>query len=57
MGSCVKAKIVGGCEVEPHELPWLCALLHDGRAVCGATVLKLDPPLVVTAAHCIDHTK
>eukprot|EP00092_Neocalanus_flemingeri_P013267 GFUD01014299.1.p1 GENE.GFUD01014299.1~~GFUD01014299.1.p1 ORF type:complete len:693 (+),score=166.52 GFUD01014299.1:3-2081(+) len=57
MISCVNPKIVGGCPVEPQELPWLCGLLHDGEMRCGATLLQESPPVLLTAAHCVDNTK
>ena len=57
MSSCVNSKIVGGCTVEPQELPWLCGLLHDGEMVCGATLLQQEPHVLVTAAHCVDQAK
>ena len=57
MSSCVNFKIVGGCPLEPQELPWLCGLLHDGQVVCGATLLQESPPALVTAAHCVDEDK
>ena len=56
MSSCL-TKIIGGCALEPLELPWLCGLLHEGVMVCGATLLQQAPHVVVTAAHCVTQDK
>ncbi|RVE52010.1 hypothetical protein evm_003288 [Chilo suppressalis] len=45
------ARVVGGSAVSPGELPWLAALVRDGRVVCGATVLARRH--LITATHCV----
>ena len=31
MENCLAGKVVGGCPLEPGELPWLCAITVRGK--------------------------
>lgn len=43
-------KIIGGEETGYHEYPWLVQLQHDGRIICGGSIIS--DLFVVSAAHC-----
>ena len=45
-----------GGEARPGELPWHVAMLrhYEGWHGCSAALLSCDPPIVVTAAHCVE---
>ena len=45
-----------GGEARPGELPWHVSMLrhYEGWHGCSAALLSCDPPIVVTAAHCVE---
>ena len=47
---CIVEEIVGGCEANPHSIPWQVALLLNGEKHCGATLISSQH--LITAAHC-----
>ncbi|CAG9787074.1 unnamed protein product [Diatraea saccharalis] len=50
-GVARRGRVVGGVAASPGEMPWVAALLRDGRVVCGATVVARDH--LITATHCV----
>ena len=54
--SSVSVHVVGGDVARTNELPWHVSMLrsHDGWAGCSAALLSCDPPVVLTAAHCVE---
>jgi len=55
-GESVIDRIIGGEAAEGREVPWMCAILRsDNRwRGCGAALLSCNPPVIVTAAHCLE---
>ena len=51
-------RTVGGEVTGEHEVPWMVALLRqDGTwDGCGGVLLNCDPPIIVTAAHCVQRS-
>ncbi|XP_006889888.1 PREDICTED: enteropeptidase [Elephantulus edwardii] len=47
----VSPKIVGGNNAEEGAWPWLVALYHNDRLLCGASLISND--WLVSAAHCV----
>lgn len=45
-------RIVGGEEVERHELPFQVSFQYFGSHICGGSIL--DANTIITAAHCCD---
>ncbi|XP_072902170.1 coagulation factor X-like [Hemitrygon akajei] len=55
-GSNSLIRIVGGQDCPPGQCPWQILLLDETDTVfCGATIL--NERLLVSAAHCLNHTK
>ena len=59
------ARIVGGVPVSANHYPWMVALRsivhyngfgNDFGPTCGASLIDIDPPTIVTAAHCVDES-
>ena len=58
-------RIVGGVPVSANKYPWMVALrsiVHysnygiDFGPACGASLIAIDPPTILTAAHCVDES-
>jgi len=51
--------VVGGGFAREGELPWHVSMLraHEGWHGCSATLLSCDPPVIITAAHCVEKTR
>ena len=47
---CIGGWIVGGCESNPHSIPWQVAILSSRTKHCGGTLISSQH--VMTAAHC-----
>ncbi|XP_068184043.1 urokinase-type plasminogen activator-like [Antennarius striatus] len=45
-------KVVGGSFTSVESHPWIAAIFHKGRFLCGGSLIA--PCWVVTAAHCFD---
>ncbi|CAH2085281.1 unnamed protein product [Euphydryas editha] len=45
-----RRRIVGGYETKKLEIPWIVALLYNGRFYCGGSII--NDLYVLTAAHC-----
>ena len=51
-------RTVGGSETGEHEVPWQVALLREDGTWdgCGGLLLNCDPPVILTAAHCVQRS-
>merc|ERR1719203_2266673 len=56
-------RIVGGLPVSADDYPWMVSLkallFYEGfqytiGPFCGASLIALSPPTILTAAHCVD---
>jgi len=56
-------RIVNGIPIVASEFPWIVSLRMDyisdawrayDKAFCGASLIQSTPPVVLTAAHCVD---
>ncbi|XP_045449369.1 trypsin-1-like [Melitaea cinxia] len=45
-----RRRIVGGNETKKLEMPWIVALLYNGRFYCGGSII--NDLYILTAAHC-----
>ena len=56
-GTEVEYRTVGGVVTGSEEIPWQVALLRsDGTwDGCGGVLLNCDPPVILTAAHCVQN--
>ena len=54
--SSLTAHVVGGDVARENELPWHVSMLRtsEGWHGCSATLLSCSPPVVLTAAHCVE---
>ena len=58
-------RIVGGRPVSANHYPWMVALRsivhyndfgNDFGPACGGSLIAIDPPTILTAAHCVDES-
>ncbi|XP_063546469.1 trypsin-like isoform X1 [Cydia strobilella] len=49
-GVPTRSRIVGGYETKVLELPWMAALMYNGRFYCGGSLI--NDFYILTAAHC-----
>ena len=47
----LRKRVVNGKDATPHSWPWMVSLRHNGRHICGGSLIKGN--WVVTAAHCV----
>lgn len=45
-------RIIGDSPAPPHAFPWTVAMLIDGKAFCGGSII--DEEHVLTAGHCTE---
>lgn len=50
----LESRIVNGLPIEASKFPWMVSLRSDLYHFCGASLINIDPIVMLSAAHCLD---